>query len=225
MGRRHLRRTGHTGLGGTGGSSPGGGRSLLRGPWGGVVSLEPGSPARGGRGSSPGGGRTILQGWAARPAGPVGRQIPAGVGGGSRVARGRCHCLGVVSTVAVGSGPTSGLGGGGDSCSRGKGAQGKGATVTAPTTGCEGKKVFSPIKGVGPVSLHRASARAGASQIPRGIPSGPSSPAHLDVRHEDPGLESPRWRAQALAVSRPAADAGPWRRAARALPACERGVG
>ena len=39
MGRRLLRRTGPTGLGGDGESSLGGGRSLLQGPWGGVTRL------------------------------------------------------------------------------------------------------------------------------------------------------------------------------------------
>ena len=73
------------------------------------------------------------------------RQILVGVGGGSSVARGRCHCLGAVSTVAVGSGPTSGLGGGGDSCSGGKGALGKGAVFTAPT-----RSGTAPLLGRGP---------------------------------------------------------------------------
>ena len=56
-------------------------------------------------------------------------------------------------------------------------------------------------------------------------PPGPFPPAHLDACHEDPALEPPRWRARAQLFTRPAADAGPWRRAARALPACERGKG
>ena len=56
-------------------------------------------------------------------------------------------------------------------------------------------------------------------------PPGPFPPAHLDACHEDPALESPRRRARAQLLTRPAADAGPWRRAARALPACERGKG
>ena len=71
-------------------------------------------------------------------------------------------------------------------------------------------------------SRHRASARAGA---PHMHPPGPFPPAHLDACHEDPALEPPRWRARAQLFTRPAADAGPWRRAARALPACERGKG
>ena len=56
-------------------------------------------------------------------------------------------------------------------------------------------------------------------------PPGPFPLAHLDACHEDPALEPPRWRARAQLFTRPAADAGPWRRAARALPACERGKG
>ena len=56
-------------------------------------------------------------------------------------------------------------------------------------------------------------------------PPGPFPPAHLDACHEDPALEPPRWRVRAQLFTRPAADAGPWRRAARALPACERGMG
>ena len=69
---------------------------------------------------------------------------------------------------------------------------------------------------------HRASARAGASHM---HPSGPFPSAHLDACHEDPALEPPRRRARVQLFTRPAADAGPWRRAARALPACERGKG
>ena len=56
-------------------------------------------------------------------------------------------------------------------------------------------------------------------------PPGPFPPAHLDACHEDPALEPPRWRVRAQLFTRPAADAGPWRRAAPALPACERGMG
>ena len=56
-------------------------------------------------------------------------------------------------------------------------------------------------------------------------PPGPFPPAHLDACLEDPALEPPRWRARAQLFTRPAADAGPWRRAAQALPACERGKG
>ena len=56
-------------------------------------------------------------------------------------------------------------------------------------------------------------------------PPGPFPPAHLDACHEDPVLEPSRWRVRAQLFTRPAADAGPWRRAARALPACERGKG
>ena len=56
-------------------------------------------------------------------------------------------------------------------------------------------------------------------------PPGPFPPAHLDACHEDPALEPPRRRARAQLFTRLAADAGPWRRAARALPACERGKG
>ena len=73
-----------------------------------------------------------------------------------------------------------------------------------------------------PPPRHRASARAGA---PHMHPPGPFPPAHLDARHEDPALEPPRRRARVQLFSRPAADAGPWRRAAQALPACERGKG
>ena len=53
--------------GGDGGSSPGGGRSLLRGPWGAIIFLEPGAPAWGGRGVQP-------RGWSEYPAGPMGRR-------------------------------------------------------------------------------------------------------------------------------------------------------
>ena len=98
MGRRHLRRTGPTGLGGTGSpaqgvvgasfkahgeasssgnrahrpggdgeSSPGGGRSLLQGPWGGAIFGEPGPPAWGGRGVQP-------RGWSEPPLRPMGRR-------------------------------------------------------------------------------------------------------------------------------------------------------
>ena len=110
MGRRLLRRTGPTGLGGTGSpahgvvgasfkahgeasssenrahrpggdgeSSPGGGRSLLQGPWGGVFSGEPGPPAWGGRGVQP-------RGWSEPPSRPMGRRHlrrtgPTGLGG------------------------------------------------------------------------------------------------------------------------------------------------
>ena len=44
MGGHHLRRTGRTGLGGDGESSPGGGRSLLQGPWGASI-FQGGPPA------------------------------------------------------------------------------------------------------------------------------------------------------------------------------------
>ena len=45
-----------------------------------------------------------------------------GAGGGGRAARGRCHCLGAVSSAAVGYGPITVLGGGEHSCSgRGRG--------------------------------------------------------------------------------------------------------
>ena len=91
---------------------------------------------------------------------------------------------------------------------------GRGVVVGAPRA-CPRHRPSSP-------SRHRASARAGA---PHMHPPGPFPPAHLDACHEDPALEPPRWRARAQLFTRPAADAGPWRRAARALPACERGKG
>ena len=56
-------------------------------------------------------------------------------------------------------------------------------------------------------------------------PPGPFRPAHLDACHEDPTLEPPRLRVQAQWFTRPAAKAGPWWHAARALPACESGMG
>ena len=53
MGGHHLRRTGCTSLGGDGESSPGGGRSLLQGPWGASIFREPGAPACGEHGVLP----------------------------------------------------------------------------------------------------------------------------------------------------------------------------
>ena len=91
---------------------------------------------------------------------------------------------------------------------------GRGVVVGAPRA-CPRHWPSSPPR-------HRASARAGA---PHMHPPGPFPPAHLDACHEDPALEPPRRRARAQLFTRPAADAGPWRRAARALPACERGKG
>ena len=67
MGGHHLRRTGRTGLGGDGESSPGGGRSLLQGPWGASIFQEPGAPAWGGRGVLP-------RGWPEYSSGPMGRR-------------------------------------------------------------------------------------------------------------------------------------------------------
>ena len=117
MGRRLLRRTGHTSLGGTGGpaqgvvgasseahgepssslnrahrpggdgeSSPGGGRSILQGPWGGVFFGEPGTPAWGGRGVQP-------RGWSEPPSRPMGsHHLPrtgrTGLGGTGSPAQG-----------------------------------------------------------------------------------------------------------------------------------------
>ena len=52
---------------GNGESSPGGGRSILQGPWGGGIVQEPGTPALGGRGVQP-------RGWSEYPSGPMGRQ-------------------------------------------------------------------------------------------------------------------------------------------------------
>ena len=49
-------------------SSPGGGRSLLLGPWGGVIFGEPGPPAWGGRGVKP-------RGWSEPPSRPMGRRL------------------------------------------------------------------------------------------------------------------------------------------------------
>ena len=46
-------------------SSAGGGRSILQGPWGGIIFQEPGTPARGGRGVQP-------RGWSEHPSGPTG---------------------------------------------------------------------------------------------------------------------------------------------------------
>ena len=83
--------------GGDGESSPGGGRSILLGPWGGIIFQIPGTPAWGDGESSPGGGRNIRQGpwggiisqkpgtpawggrgvqprgWSEYPSGPMGR--------------------------------------------------------------------------------------------------------------------------------------------------------
>ena len=93
-------------------------------------------------------------------------------------------------------------------------AAGRGVVVGAPRA-CLRHWPPSPPR-------HRASARAGASHM---HPSGPFPSAHLDACHEDPALEPPRRCARVQLFTRPAADAGPWRRAARALPACERGKG
>ena len=113
LGRHHLPRTGHTGLGGTGSpaqgvvgvsfraptepsscknrahrprgdgkSSPGGGRSILEGPWSGIIFQEPGTLAWGGRGVQP-------MGWSEYVSGPLGRHhfpktgTPAWGGAGS----------------------------------------------------------------------------------------------------------------------------------------------
>ena len=51
--------------GGDGESNPGGGRSILQGPWGGGIVLEPGTPAWGGRGVQP-------RGWSEYSVGPMG---------------------------------------------------------------------------------------------------------------------------------------------------------
>ena len=91
---------------------------------------------------------------------------------------------------------------------------GRGVVVGAPRA--------CPRHRPSPPPRHRASARAGA---PHMHPSGPFPPAHLDACHEDPVLEAPRRPAGSRLSTRPAADAGPWRRAAQALPACERGKG
>ena len=50
---------------GDGESSPGGGRSTLRGPWGGIIFEEPGTLAWGGRGVQP-------RGWSEYASGPLG---------------------------------------------------------------------------------------------------------------------------------------------------------
>ena len=284
MGRRHLRRTGPTGLGGTGSpaqgvvgasfkahgeasssenranrpggdgeSSPGGGRSLLQGPWGGVFFGEPGPPAWGGRGVQP-------RGWSEPPARPMGRHHlrrtgPTGLGGAGSPAQGvvgasfrahgeasssenRAHRPGGDGESSPGGGRSLLLGpwGGvtfgepGPPAWGGRGVQPKG--WSEPPSRPMGRRYRAtmlrrvPCPGTPrPVAMHRASARAGAPHIRHVFPSGPSLPAHLDACHGDPALESPRFRARAPAFTRPAADAGPWRRAARALPACERGVG
>ena len=52
--------------GGGGESSPGGGRSILQGLWGGIIFQKPGTPARRGWGVQPGG-------WLEYPSGPLGR--------------------------------------------------------------------------------------------------------------------------------------------------------
>ena len=72
--------------GGDGESSPGGGRSLLQGPWGGVFFGEPGPPAWGGRGVQP-------RGWSEPPLRPMGRRLlrrtgPTGLGGTGSPAQG-----------------------------------------------------------------------------------------------------------------------------------------
>ena len=69
--------------GGGGESSPGGGRSLLQGPWGGVTF---GEPAWGGRGVQP-------RGWSEPPSRPMGRRLlrrtgPTGLGGTGSPAQG-----------------------------------------------------------------------------------------------------------------------------------------
>ena len=74
-------RTGHTGLGGDGDSSPGSGRSILQGQSGGSTDLEPVTPARGGRGVQP-------TWWLGYPSWPTGRHHPSRTGhtslGGTR---------------------------------------------------------------------------------------------------------------------------------------------
>ena len=275
MGRRHLRRAGPTGLGGTGSpaqgvvgasfkahgeasssenqahrpggggeSSPGGGRSLLQGPWGGVTFGEPGPPARGARGVQ-------LRGWSEPPSRPMGRRHlrrtgPTGLGGTGGPAQGvvrasfkaheeasspenRAHRPGGDGESSPGGGrsllqgPWGGVifGEPGPPAWGGRGVQPRVWSEPPPTMLC-----WVPCPGTPrPVAMHRASARAGAPHIRHVFPPGPSLPAHLDAGHEYPALESPRFRARAPAFTRPAADAGPWRRAARALPACERGLG
>ena len=54
--------------GGDGESSPGGGRGILHGPWGGIILQEPGTPAWGGRGVQP-------RWWSGYLSGPMGRQL------------------------------------------------------------------------------------------------------------------------------------------------------
>ena len=63
-------------------SSPGGGRSLPHGPRGGVVSHEPGTPARGGRGVQP-------RGWSEHPSGVGG--VPCGAAGEAAVSLVSAH--------------------------------------------------------------------------------------------------------------------------------------
>ena len=185
--------------GGDGESSPGGGRGILHGPWGGIILQEPGTPALGGRGVQP-------RWWSGYPSWPMGRHHP------SRTGHTGLGGTGSPAQVVVGVSFT---------------AHGEASSVKNRATGGRATTLRRvPCPGTPrPVAMHHASARAGAPHIPHVFPPGPSLPAHLDACHEDPALEPPRFRARVLAFTRPAADAGPWRRAARALPACERGVG
>ena len=59
--------------GGDGESSPGGGRSILQGPWGGIILQKPGAPAWGGRGAQP-------RGWSGHPSRPMGSHLPSRTG-------------------------------------------------------------------------------------------------------------------------------------------------
>ena len=94
-------------------------------------------------------------------------------GGGSRAARGRCHCLGAVSTVAVGSGPFSPaaaawgrwrwLGGGGGGGGGGQVVPGAGLRTRhslAPGGECMGRAASPATRRASWAALHAGTARA-----------------------------------------------------------------
>ena len=86
MGRHHPSGKPGTPAWGDGESSPGDGRSILHGPWGGIILHKPGTPAWGGRGVQP-------RGWSEHPSWPMGRHHPSktghtGLGGAGSSAQG-----------------------------------------------------------------------------------------------------------------------------------------
>ena len=98
--------------GGDGGSSPGGGRSILQGPWGGIVVQGSGTPPWGDRRSSPGGGRSMLQGSRGVRESPRGGMgvggVPCRAGGEAVVSLVLAHQPGRVGSPAPGRAVTGG---------------------------------------------------------------------------------------------------------------------